>query len=134
MLVVSPAHCRLKPMPLQLQAQGRSTNFHPQTDRRRLTTKVAHGKLLELAVDKKGSRTLQDGLLKMSDTQLARAIDELSPHLLMLAKHPAANYVVSSLASLPLAHSALASTMRGHIVELLVHPQGSRVVQAVIAE
>jgi len=85
-------------------------------------------------MDKKGSRQLQDGLPKMSDAQLARAVDELGPHLLMLAKHPAANYVVSRLASLPLAHAAVRAALVGHVVSLMLHAQGSRVVQAAIAE
>jgi len=93
-----------------------------------------HENLLELAKDKKGSRQLQDGLPKMSDTQLVRACDELGPHLLELAKHLSANYVVSRLASLPHAHAYMVRALSGHVAELLVHPQGSRVVQAAVAE
>ncbi|KAL3908762.1 MAG: hypothetical protein SGPRY_009668 [Prymnesium sp.] len=92
------------------------------------------GKLVELAVDKKGSRQLQDALPLMSDAQLSRACDELSPQLLMLALHPAANYVVSRLASLPPAHSHLLAALKGHVPTLINHPQGSRVVQALVSE
>jgi len=118
----------------QLSPQARPTVSPPPTDRRRPMAKLASGQLVDLAMDKKGSRTLQDGLPNMSDTQLARAVDELGSHLLMLAKHPTANYVVSTLATLTLAHATLVDAVRGHIAELLVHPQGSRVVQAIIAE
>ena len=97
---------------------------------------LAHheGKLVALATDKRGSRVLQNRLAHMSEAQLVSACEELRPHLLSLAKHSAANYVVSALVSLPSAHAALIGALRGHVAELLKHPQGSRVVQAALVE
>lgn len=86
------------------------------------------------ATEQKQSRLLQQELMRMSDTQLQGACDELAGHLLELATHPFGNYVVSKLASRSQAHGAVFAALRGHVVELLKHPQGSRVVQAAFAE
>jgi len=86
------------------------------------------------ATEQKQSRLLQQELMRMSDTQLAAACDELAPHLFELSTHAFGNYVVSKLASRAQAHAAVFGSLRGHVVELLKHPQGSRVVQAAIAE
>jgi len=132
MAPVSPPSQSVSPPPFSSPARSHHSSSPP---RGHPTLKLGQtGNLLELAMDKKGSRQLQDGLPKMSDSQLVRACDELGPHLLMLAKHPAANYVVSRLASLPHAHSYMIQALEGHVTELLVHPQGSRVVQSAIAE
>jgi pumilio RNA-binding family len=86
------------------------------------------------ATEQKQSRLLQQELMRMSDTQLQGACDELGAHLLELATHPFGNYVVSKLASRAQAHGAVFGALRGHVVMLLKHPQGSRVVQAAFSE
>lgn len=90
--------------------------------------------LVVRATEQKQSRLLQQELMRMSDTQLQGACDELAPHLLELATHPFGNYVISKLASRAQAHDAIYTALRGHVVELLKHPQGSRVVQTAISE
>ena len=89
--------------------------------------------LAEMARDPKGSRQLQLELPRWSAQQLKRASEELEPHLYELSKHTFGNYAVSKLATLPPMHPALARAMRGRVVELLQHPQGSRVVQAAMS-
>ena len=59
-----------------------------------------------------------------------QASEALEPHLFELSKHTFGNYAVSKLATLPPTHPALTRALRGNVVELLQHPQGSRVVQA----
>ena len=95
---------------------------------------VERGRLLAMATDRKASRQLQDALPGMSDAQVASAVAELGPHLYALSKHASGNYIVSRLASMPRAHEPLQAALTGHVAELLVHPQGSRVVQAAVAE
>ena len=69
----------------------------------------------------------------MSDAQLARACDELAPHLLELSIHTFGNYVCQKLAAMAQAHDHLFCALSGHAVGLLKHPQGSRVLQAAIS-
>jgi len=95
--------------------------------------KVPWGSLVATAMDPKGSRELQQLLPKLSKGQLARARDELAPHMHALSRHTFGNYLVSKLAPLAPMHAALAAAFRGRVVELLCHAQGSRVVQAYLA-
>merc|ERR1719473_2456914 len=90
------------------------------------------GALLSAAKEQQGSRRLQSDLARMSDAQLESACAELAPHLLELSMHQFGNYVVSKLAGRPQAQPHLVAALRGHVVELLQHAQGSRVVQATI--
>jgi len=94
---------------------------------------VPWGSLVATAMDPKGSRELQQLLPKLSKGQLARARDELAPHMHALSRHTFGNYLVSKLAPLAPMHAALAAAFRGRVVELLCHAQGSRVVQAYLA-
>merc|ERR1719506_3174170 len=91
------------------------------------------GSLVALAKEKEGSRKLQERLVRMSDAQVSAAGDELAPPLLELATHSYGNYACSKLASMPQAQPHLVAALRGHVVSLLCHPQGSRVVQAVVS-
>ena len=88
--------------------------------------------LAEMAKDPKGSRQLQLELPRWSSAQLKQASEQLELHLFELSKHTFGNYAVSKLATLPPTHPALTRALRGNVVELLQHPQGSRVVQAAI--
>merc|ERR1719453_2393981 len=91
------------------------------------------GALLLAAKEQQGSRRLQSDLARMSDAQLESACAELAPHLLELSMHQFGNYVVSKLAGRPQAQPHLVAALAGHVVELLQHAQGSRVVQATIS-
>lgn len=91
------------------------------------------GHLAMLAKDPKGSRQLQAQLPRMPEQQLERAAEELAPHLYELSRHTFGNYLVSKLATIPLMHDALTRALKGSVVELLQHAQGSRVVQAALA-
>ncbi|KAL1527063.1 hypothetical protein AB1Y20_015747 [Prymnesium parvum] len=91
------------------------------------------GHLVALAKDPKGSRQLQAQLPRMADQQLARAAEELSPHLYELSRHTFGNYLVSKLASIPQMYAPLTRALKGNVVDLLQHAQGSRVVQAALA-
>ena len=42
------------------------------------------------------------------------------------------NYLISRLLVLPPMHPVFESAIRGHVVSLMRHPQGSRVVQAAL--
>lgn len=94
------------------------------------SSKVTFGQLAALAMDPKGSRLLQAEMPRMSRTQFGRARAELGPHLYGLAKHTFGNYLVSRLATIEAMHETLAAAFRGHMLELMCHAQGSRVVQA----
>jgi len=85
-----------------------------------------------LAFEQDGSRRLQMQMMSMSSTKLAVTVSELSPHLGQLCTHLFGNYLVSKMASLPAAQAALHVALRGRVVELLKHAQGSRVMQAAI--
>lgn len=85
-----------------------------------------------LAFEQEGSRKLQMQMMSMSSTKLAATVSELSPYLGELCTHLFGNYLVSKMASLPAAHAALHATLRGRVVELLKHAQGSRVMQAAL--
>jgi pumilio RNA-binding family len=76
---------------------------------------------------------LQDAVLRLSPSQLTDVREELTPHLLMLAQHPFGNYVIGTLASVPLMHQPLLAAFRGAMVRLLCNPHGSRVVQALLS-
>lgn len=91
------------------------------------------GHLVSLAKDPKGSRQLQAQLPRMADQQLARAAEELAPHLYELSRHTFGNYLVSKLAAVPQMHAALTCALKSNVVDLLQHAQGSRVVQAALA-
>ena len=58
---------------------------------------------------------------------------ELAPEVLELASHPFGNYLVSRLAHLPSLQPHLVARLRGHVLELMTHAQGSRVVQAAMS-
>lgn len=94
---------------------------------------VPWGQLLDLATDAKGSRVLQDAVLRLCNPKLVGVRDELAPHLLMLAQHPFGNYVVGTLASVDLMHARMVGAFRGSLVRLLCHAQSSRVVQALLS-
>jgi len=96
------------------------------------TNRVPWGQLLDLATDARGSRVLQDALGRLSKSQLARASEELAPHLLLMARHPFGNYVASTLAGFEHMHGLMASAFSGELRALLCNPQGSRVVQALL--
>lgn len=76
---------------------------------------------------------LQQHLMRMEPAELRAAIAELAPHLPALSVHTFGNYLVSSLANFPEAHSALFTAVRGRVQTLMQHPQGSRAIQAVMA-
>ena len=90
------------------------------------------GNLATLAKSAQGSRYLQAALPRMSPAELGRVRDELTPSLLELSKHTFGNYMVTQLLGLP-AHlgfgGALAGAIKGHVVDLVKHVHGSRVVQ-----
>merc|ERR1719502_1015355 len=90
------------------------------------------GNLAALAKAAQGSRYLQAALPRMSASELARARDELAPSLYELSRHTFGNYLVTQLLGLP-AHlgfgEALAAAIKGHVVDLIKHVHGSRVVQ-----
>lgn len=69
----------------------------------------------------------------MSDVQLGAAIAELGPHLGELCFDLFGNYVVSCLSPLPLAQPKILASMKGRVVELLQHAQGSRALQAALS-
>jgi len=69
----------------------------------------------------------------MSPAHLVRCRDELAPHLHVLAKHTFGNWLVSRLAEFDVMHAAIVAAFEGHVVELICHAQGSRVIQAVLA-
>merc|ERR1719473_88945 len=93
---------------------------------------VAKGSLAAMAMEQEGSRAIQQRLHAMAPHELLAAIDELAPHLTSLAANPFGNYLVSSMATLPAAHPAIFKALQGHVVRLMAHPQGSRVVQAAL--
>merc|ERR1719174_1516383 len=78
-----------------------------------------------MAQERDGSIALQQRLQRMGADELRAAVDEL-------ATHAFGNYLVSTLASLPAAHAALYAAMQGRVLSCMQHPQGSRVIQAVI--
>ena len=90
------------------------------------------GNLATLAKSAQGSRYLQAALPRMSPAELGRVRDELTPSLLELSKHTFGNYLITQLLGLP-AHlgfgGALAGAIKGHVVDLVKHVHGSRVVQ-----
>tara|TARA_B100000513_G_scaffold89049_2_gene37366 strand:- start:2255 stop:4441 length:2187 start_codon:yes stop_codon:yes gene_type:complete len=88
--------------------------------------------LAELAKEQHGSRRLQEDLPRMSDAQLESACAQLAPHLLELSYNTFGNFLVSRLASRPQARPHLLSALRGSILSLVRHTQGSRVVQSVL--
>ena len=93
------------------------------------------GRLVAMAKEQEGSRTLQRALTGMypaGPLRLQAACDELGPHLGELATNLFGNYLVSSMASLPEAQPWVENALRGRVVELMKHAQGSRVVQAAL--
>eukprot|EP00965_Chrysotila_dentata_P084790 2798728-Pleurochrysis_carterae.AAC.2 len=70
---------------------------------------------------------------RMSRSHFTRARNELAPHLYTLSKHTFGNYLVSRLATIESMHEAIADAFQGHLLELLCHAQGSRVVQAFVS-
>lgn len=93
---------------------------------------IVPGKLGDAARTKEGSQALQRQLHSMSPARLQDACDELAPHLAALSFDTFGNYLVSNMATLPQAHAAIAAALRGRVVELATHAQGSRVLQAVL--
>jgi len=76
---------------------------------------------------------LQAEMPRMSRSQFARARTELAPHLYSLSKHTFGNYLISRLATIESMQEAIAGAFRGHLLELMCHAQGSRVVQAFLS-
>jgi len=68
----------------------------------------------------------------MSPVRLQAACDELGPHLGELSTNLFGNYLVSSMTALPEAQPWVQRALRGRVVELMKHAQGSRVVQAAL--
>ena len=98
-------------------------------------TKSTHapvGSLLAAAMDQEGSLRVQRSLKTMSPLRLQATCDELGPHLRELCTHPFANYLVSKLAGLAQGQGHVRAALTGRVVELMAHPQGSRVVQATL--
>merc|ERR1719502_7081 len=93
---------------------------------------VQPGRLVAMAKEQEGSRTLQRALTGMSPVRLQEACAELGPHLGELATNLFGNYLVSSMASLPEAQPWIERALRGRVIELMMHAQGSRVVQAAV--
>lgn len=91
---------------------------------------TAPSSVLAMAFDQEGSLKLQRALGSMPATQLQNVIEELSPHLGEMCTHIFGNYLVSKLVLLAPAQPAVAEALRGHVVELVKHAQGSRVMQA----
>merc|ERR1719271_472511 len=85
-----------------------------------------------MARDAKGSRWLQEALPRFSVAQQEEVAAELQPELLELASHPFGNYLVSRLAHLPSLQPHLLDQLRGHVLPLMRHAQGSRVLQATL--
>merc|ERR1719271_1594488 len=85
-----------------------------------------------MARDAKGSRWLQEALPRFSVAQQEEVAAELQPELLELASHPFGNYLVSRLAHLPSLQPHLLDQLRGHVLPLTRHAQGSRVLQATL--
>jgi len=90
------------------------------------------GRLVAMAKEQDGSRTLQRALSTMSPVHLQAACDELGPHLGELAVNLFGNYLVSSMAALPEAQPWVERALKGRVVEMMKHAQGSRVVQAAL--
>ena len=90
------------------------------------------GRLVAMAKEQEGSRTLQRALTGMSPVRLQAACDELGPHLGELSTNLFGNYLVSNMASLPEAQPWVENALRGRVVEFMKHAQGSRVVQAAL--
>lgn len=90
------------------------------------------GKLCEAARTKEGSQALQRQLHSMPPALLQEACSELAPQLVALSLDTFGNYLVSSMATLQQAQPIIAAALRGHVVELATHAQGSRVLQAVL--
>lgn len=90
------------------------------------------GRLVDIAKQQEGSRALQRALASMSPVRLQEACAELGPYLGELATNLFGNYLVSSMASLPEAQPWVEKALRGRVVELMKHAQGSRVVQAAL--
>lgn len=93
---------------------------------------VHWGQLEAQAKDPKGSRFLQNELPKMSEAHLESVRDELAPQLAQLALHSFGNYLVSALTKLPLMHAPLCDAFDGLVLRLLMHAQGSRVIQSAV--
>jgi len=94
---------------------------------------LAFGQLFSLATLPQQSRQLQADLSRATDVQLKQACEELAPRLRELAVHRHGNYVVSKLSTMPQFHNALIAAFQHHVVDLIKHAQGSRVVQATLA-
>jgi len=114
----------------QPRQQHASPGQAPSKSSRPSQQHLPWGRLVEMAREQEGSRTLQRALLTMSPLRLQAACDELGPHLGELAINLFGNYLVSSMATLPPAQPALIRALTGRILELIQHAQGSRVVQA----
>lgn len=82
------------------------------------------GRLVAMAKEQEGSRTLQRALTSMSPVRLQAACDELGPHLGELATHLFGNYLVSSMVHRTAHRMYLASAM---------HVWGWRLVDDVLA-
>lgn len=109
---------------------GRGAPVHEPCPARLVPSgKVPWGQLATVATDPKGSRSLQELLPRLPKQQLARARDELAPHIYSLSRHTFGNYLISKLATLTAMHETMTAAFRGNVVELLCHAQGSRVMQ-----
>jgi len=134
---MSPQQQMSPPQPMVARAGGASLAHSPSghggiASAARGGGGVQPGRLVAMAKEQEGSRTLQRALIAMSPVRLQAACDELGPHLGDLASNLFGNYLVSSMAALPEAQPWVEKALRGRVVELMKHMQGSRVVQAAL--
>ena len=120
------------PSPMATDSPSRWEAQQPQQQQPQQQHWLQPGSLAHQARDAKGSRRLQGELSRMSAAQLQQVGDELRSEIFELSKHPFGNYLVSRMAAMPPLQSAVAHGLKGHIVELVTHVQGSRVVQAAL--
>jgi len=96
------------------------------------TQPIALGQLVEAAYTKEGSQTLQHQLHSIPPELLQQACAKLAPHIGDLSFDTFGNYLISSMAKLQKAQPTIVAALRGRVVDLATHAQGSRVLQAVL--
>jgi len=92
----------------------------------------AGSSLVERARSKEGSLALQKEMHSMAPAKLQATIDELAPALPELCTDTFGNYLVSGIVRLPPAQPPIEAALRGRVVELARHAQGSRIFQAAL--
>ena len=86
---------------------------------------------LELAMNGDGARWLQGQLPRMTAEDKEWLLEALLPHVLRLAEHKFANYVLQAIArDVP---CAISDALEDHVGRLSVHAKGCRVVQTLFA-